>query len=65
MTLRQVMNVDGTHGSQPLDLSNGKILFRLCNLLPTPDYQAPLISTLLSHMSIKGLRALRLVPSYS
>jgi len=35
------------------------------NLLPTSDSRAPLISTLLSHMSIKGLRALRWVPIYS
>jgi len=55
--------VDGTHGSQPLDLSNGKILFQSGNLLP--DSQAPLISALLSHMAIKGLCALRLGPSYS
>jgi len=57
--------VDGTHGSQPLDLSYGKALFRSLNLLPTTDSRTPLISALLSHMSIKGLRALRLVPSYS
>jgi len=53
-----VIYVAGTHGSQPLDLSNGKILFRSRNLLPTSDSRAPLISALLSHMSIKGLRAL-------
>jgi len=44
-----VIDVDGTHGSQPLDLSNGKILFQSRNLLLTSDSQAPLISVLLSH----------------
>jgi len=56
---------DDTHGSQPLDLSIGKISFQSRNLLPTSDSRAPLISALPSHMSIKGLRALGLVPSHS
>jgi len=64
-TLCSDIYVDGTHVSQPLDLSIGKILFQSHNLLPTSDNRAPLINMLLSHMSIKGLRALRLVPFYS
>jgi len=61
----QEIYVDGTHRSQPIDLSIGKILFRSRNLLPKSDSPAPLISALLSHMAIKGLCALRLVPVYS
>jgi len=41
-----------------IDLSFGKVLFLITQLLPTSDSQVPLISTLQSHMSIKGLRAL-------
>jgi len=48
-----------------LDLSYGKVLFLIMQLLPTSDSLAPLISALQSHMSTKGLRALRLLPSYS
>jgi len=46
-------------------IHNGKILFWSRNLLPIFESRAFLISALLSHMSIKGLRALRLVTSYS
>jgi len=55
------INVDDTHGSQPLDLS----ILRSRDLLPTSDSRAPLISALLSHMSIKALRASGLLPIYS
>jgi len=52
---------DITQGSQPFDIS----ISRSRDLLPTSDSRLPLISTLLSHKSIKSLRALRLEPSYS
>jgi len=49
---------DSTHGSQSLDLSYVTSYFQSRNLLPTFDFPAPLISALLSHMSIKDLRAI-------
>jgi len=61
--------VDSKQGSQPLDLRSHYYYNSLAllprKLLPTSDSRAPLISTLLSHKSKKGLRAFRTVLSYS
>jgi len=65
------MHVDNTHRSQSIDLSldlsyiTCTSYLRSRNLLPTSDSQAPLISTLLTHMSIIGPLAFRIVSSYS
>jgi len=64
-----VINVDSADGSQPLDLRLHyyyDILALLTRtLLPTSDSWVLMISTLQSHMSIKGLCDFRTVSSYS